>query len=121
MAAGQILALLEAAVNLFSAVGMKRQEALHALLPLTRQVIENQERFGARSAWTGPLARGDFSVISAHQSALTSFPREYLHAYLALNRLAARVLARDPETTLSTLDQISPALSSDILAKGVTA
>jgi len=121
MAAGQILALLEAAVQLFASVGMKRQEALHALLPLTRQVIENQERFGARSAWTGPLARGDFSVVAAHQAALRSFPPEYLHAYLALNQLAARVLARDPVATFSALDQISPALSTDILAKGVTA
>ena len=121
MAAGQVLALLEAAVHLFASVGMKRKEALRALLPLTRQVIENQEHFGARVAWTGPLARRDFSIIKAHQAALRSCPEEYLMAYLAVNRLAARVLARDSESVLAALDQISPALTSEILAKGVTA
>ena len=121
MAAGQILALLEAAVHLFTAVGMKRKEALRALLPLTRQVIENQERFGARAAWTGPLARRDFSIIGAHQTALRPCPEEYLTAYLAVNRLAARVLARDTDAVLAALDRISPARTIEILAKGVTA
>lgn len=121
MAAGQVLALLEAAVHLFSSVGLKRKEALRSLLPLTRQVIENQERFGARAAWTGPLARRDFSIINAHQAALRSCPDEYLLAYLAVNRLAARVLARDTDSVLAALDQISPVRTTKNLAKGVTA
>lgn len=112
MAAGQVLAEVEAAVLIFSSLGMKRREALRALLPLTRQVLDNHERLGPRAAWTGPLARGDFQVIAAHEKALHSGPAEYLDAYRTLNRLAARVLAREPEATLAALAQISQEPSS---------
>jgi predicted short-subunit dehydrogenase-like oxidoreductase (DUF2520 family) len=106
LAAGHILALEEAAVRIFVSLGMKRQEALKALLPLTRQVIENFERVGPRAAWTGPLARGDYDVIAMHEDALKSVALEYLDAYRAVNRLAARVLARDADAAIGELSRI---------------
>jgi len=121
MAAGLLLADLEAAVQIFVSLGMKRREALRALLPLTRQVLENEERLGPRAAWTGPLARGDFRVVKAHEGALRSRQEEYLAAYRALNRLAARVLSRDPDGMLRALDQISQEVAYPPKAKGVTA
>jgi len=93
MSAGHILAELEAAIQLFVSIGVKRRDALKALLPLTRQVLDNLETVGPRAAWTGPLARGDYEVISAHEAALRGLPEEYLAAYRALNQLAIRVLA----------------------------
>jgi predicted short-subunit dehydrogenase-like oxidoreductase (DUF2520 family) len=113
MAAGQVLALLEAAMNLMMSLGIKRRDALRALLPLTRQVLDNLERVGPRAAWTGPLARGDYGVILAHQSALGEFPAEYRGAYEQLNRLAARVLSPSPEETNSRLNE----LTDDMKAK----
>src|SRR6202008_2813694 len=95
ISAGHMLALEETSVRIFISLGMKRQEALKAALPLTRQVLENLERVGARAAWTGPLARGDYAVIAMHDDALKHLPLEYLDAYQAVNRLAARLLARD--------------------------
>lgn len=121
MAAGQILAELEAAIQILATLGMKHREALSALLPLTRQVLENQERLGARAAWTGPLARGDFAVIEAHEKALHSSPVEYLVAYRALNRLAARVLARNPESLLAQLTRISKGSMHPAKTKGASA
>jgi predicted short-subunit dehydrogenase-like oxidoreductase (DUF2520 family) len=121
MAAGQILAELEAAIQIFASLGMKRREALLALMPLTRQVMENLERLGPRSAWTGPLARGDFRVIEAHENSLRSWPDEHLAAYRALNRLAARVLSRSPENSLAELDRISNGANHKLEAKGASA
>ena len=95
ISAGQVLALEESAIRIFVSLGMKRREALNALLPLTRQVLENLERLGPRAAWTGPLARRDYSVIAMHEHALQPLPVEYLDAYRAVNRLAVRVLERD--------------------------
>jgi predicted short-subunit dehydrogenase-like oxidoreductase (DUF2520 family) len=95
ISAGQVLALEESAIRIFVSLGMKRREALKALLPLTRQVLENLERLGPRAAWTGPLARRDYSVIAMHEHALQPLPVEYLDAYRAVNRLAVRVLERD--------------------------
>jgi predicted short-subunit dehydrogenase-like oxidoreductase (DUF2520 family) len=107
MAAGSVLALMEAATRLMTAAGMKRREAARALLPLTRQVLDNFERLGPRAAWTGPLSRGDFSVVSGHLEAMQGLPEQFAEAYDAVNRLAAVVLAQDSEAMLAELEKIS--------------
>jgi predicted short-subunit dehydrogenase-like oxidoreductase (DUF2520 family) len=106
LAAGNVLALMEAATRLMTAAGMKRREAMRALLPLTRQVLENFERLGPRAAWTGPLSRGDYGVVAAHLDAMKDLPAAFAQAYEAVNRLAALVLAQDPSTMLAELDKI---------------
>jgi predicted short-subunit dehydrogenase-like oxidoreductase (DUF2520 family) len=103
LAAGHVLALMEAATQTLIAAGMKRREALRALLPLTQQVLNNFERLGPTAAWTGPLARGDYRVLAAHTKALQHLPPEFSEAYQALNHLAARVLARNPESMLQAI------------------
>ncbi len=118
LAAGHVLALVEAATQLLISVGMKRSEATHALLPLTRQVLENFERVGPRAAWTGPLARGDYKVVESHLRALSDSREEVAIAYNALNRLAAAVLAQDAAGTAAELEKISSALKPKVKARG---
>jgi len=104
MASGHMLAVEEAATQLLLSLGMRRSEAVSALLPLTRQVLDNFEGLGPRAAWTGPLSRGDFKVVQAHLRALRESSEEFASVYAALNRLAARVLAHDPAGVLAELD-----------------
>jgi predicted short-subunit dehydrogenase-like oxidoreductase (DUF2520 family) len=92
-AAGHVLAVEESATRLLMLAGMKRGEAVRALLQLTRQVLENFERLGPRAAWTGPLARGDYGVVAAHLAAMKRLPREFSNAYAVLNSLATLVLS----------------------------
>lgn len=121
ISAGHVLALEETAVRIFASLGMKRREALKALLPLARQVLENLERVGPRAAWTGPLARRDYNVIAMHEEALKSAPSEYLEAYRAVNRLAARVLDRDADGTIGELARISAKNGSQSKVRGASA
>jgi predicted short-subunit dehydrogenase-like oxidoreductase (DUF2520 family) len=107
MAAGHVLVVEEAATQLLVSLGMKRTEAVRALLPLTRQVLENFERLGPGAAWTGPLSRGDYKVVGAHANALRESPDEFREAYEALSRLAARVLAQDSAGMLAELEKSS--------------
>jgi predicted short-subunit dehydrogenase-like oxidoreductase (DUF2520 family) len=100
-----VLALMEAATRLLMAQGFKRRQAMRALLPLTRQTLDNFERVGPLAAWTGPLARGDFSTIEQHAQALANFEPEYLEAYTALSKLAAKELADKPAAVLKQLEQ----------------
>ncbi len=95
LAAGHILVVVEAAIQLLMSLGMKRREALRALLPMTKQVLQNYERLGPRAAWTGPLARGDQKVVAKHLHVLAQYSPQYGDAYGALNRLAEQVLTRD--------------------------
>jgi predicted short-subunit dehydrogenase-like oxidoreductase (DUF2520 family) len=106
MAAGHVLAIVEAATTAMMSLGVKRRDAVRAILPLTRQVLNNFQRLGPTAAWTGPLPRGDYGVIAAHFAALSKFPREYPYAYDSLNQLAARVLSRDPEDAISQLAKL---------------
>jgi predicted short-subunit dehydrogenase-like oxidoreductase (DUF2520 family) len=118
-AAGLCLALEEAGVRVLMNAGLKRREAARALVSLTRQVLENYEKLGPQKAWTGPLARGDFGVISAHENALAGMQPEYLDAYQAVSRLAAQVLSHNPAETLRDLDTISENVNVEtIKAKG---
>ncbi len=118
MAAGHVLAVEEAATQLLVSLGMKRSEAVRALLPLTRQVLDNFERLGPRAAWTGPLSRGDFKVVRAHLEALREAPEEFAYAYAVLSRLAARVLSQDPAGMLAELEKDFFAKNSKAKAQG---
>ncbi len=106
-AAGHVLALEETGVRMLMNAGMKRGEAVRALVSLTRQTLENYEKLGAKQAWTGPLSRGDYGVVAAHEEALARFQPEFLEAYQAVNRQAARVLSANPGTMLDELEKIS--------------
>jgi predicted short-subunit dehydrogenase-like oxidoreductase (DUF2520 family) len=101
-AAGHVLAVEESATRLLMLAGMKRGEAVRALLQLTRQVLENFERLGPRAAWTGPLARGDYGVVAAHLAAMKRLPREFSNAYAALSGLASLVLSPGASGLMST-------------------
>jgi predicted short-subunit dehydrogenase-like oxidoreductase (DUF2520 family) len=118
LAAGSVLALMEAATRLMTASGMKRREAVRALLPLTRQVLENFERLGPRAAWTGPLSRGDYGVVAAHTEAMRDLPAEFTHAYEAVNRLAAVVLAQDSASMLADLEKATVKKKTKVKATG---
>ncbi len=118
LAAGNVLALMEAATRLMTAAGMKRREAVRALLPLTRQVLENFERLGPRAAWTGPLSRGDYGVVAAHMEAMKDLPPECAQAYEAVNRLAALVLAQDSAATLAELEKVKANKKIKVKATG---
>ena len=118
LAAGNVLALMEAATRLMTATGMHRREAVRALLPLTRQVLENFERLGPRAAWTGPLSRGDYAVVAAHTEAMKDVPAEFRQAYEAVNRLAAVVLAQDSAEMQAELEKVAVNKKTKVKATG---
>ena len=108
-----VLALMETATRILMSQGFKRRQAMRALLPLTRQTLDNFERLGPLAAWTGPLSRGDFSTIEKHAQALAGFDPEILAAYATLSRLAAKELAAKPSAMLKQLEQAFSATAGD--------
>ncbi|MGH9739652.1 MAG: Rossmann-like and DUF2520 domain-containing protein [Candidatus Acidiferrales bacterium] len=106
LAAGSGFALIEAAALILEGIGFTRRRAIETLLPLNRQMLDNIEQHGPRAAWTGPLSRGDFEVVAKHLRAMRGYPREFQQSYATLAMLAARVLAKSPETTLRNLRRV---------------
>ena len=105
LVAGLGLALSEGATQVLLGVGFKRPEALRALLPLMREMLRNFEDQGPRGAWTGPISRGDYGTIALHAKALKNPPPELQETYAALARLSARVLAKNRQATLKSLNR----------------
>jgi predicted short-subunit dehydrogenase-like oxidoreductase (DUF2520 family) len=105
LVAGHALALTEAAAQTLINTGFSRAQAVHTLLPLIRQMLDNFEKHGPHAAWTGPASRGDYATLKKHQRALRRYPSEFGDSYDALVRLSARVLAKDPAATLKKLDR----------------
>jgi predicted short-subunit dehydrogenase-like oxidoreductase (DUF2520 family) len=113
-AAGLVLALEEAGVQMLKTSGLPQRDALHALLSLSRQVLEHYEKLGPHKAWTGPLSRGDYGVVAANEEAIAQYHPEFLEAYVAVSRLSGHVLAADPAAVLGHLEKLprhSPLLS----------
>ena len=96
LVAGHGLGLIEASTQVLLKLGFSRRDAMRALLPLMRQMLDNFERLGPQQSWTGPASRGDFKTVEKHTKALRNYPREFEGAYAALALLAGRVLSRNP-------------------------
>jgi predicted short-subunit dehydrogenase-like oxidoreductase (DUF2520 family) len=105
-AAGHVLASIEAGTRILEGTGFTRKQAMRALLSLSRQMLDNFERLGPHAAWTGPLSRGDFAIVTKHAEVLRRYPAEYLGAYAALARLAIHLLAKSPRGTRARLNQV---------------
>lgn len=105
-AAQHLLAVLEAGVRILMDAGLTRKQATQALLSMAQQTMANLQHLGPQKAWTGPVPRGDYSTVARHIAALRRFPPEYKRAYVALTRLAVRMLARNSRTMLRDLDRV---------------
>ncbi|HME91694.1 MAG TPA: DUF2520 domain-containing protein [Myxococcaceae bacterium] len=102
MSAGGLVALASAAAAAFAEAGIEEKAALSALLPLMRSALRGIERRGLARALTGPLIRGDISVIRANLNAL---PPDLAELYRALAWRALSLAAPQlPEETRSALE-----------------
>lgn len=85
LSAGGVVAALSAAVEAFRVAGIAPDEALAALLPLTRSALRGVEARGLAGGLTGPVVRGDAGVVAAHLEAL---PAPVADVYRPLSRRA---------------------------------
>ncbi|MGH9789782.1 MAG: Rossmann-like and DUF2520 domain-containing protein [Candidatus Acidiferrales bacterium] len=108
-AAQHLLAVLEAGARILMDAGLTRKQSRQALVSMAHQTVDNWQRLGPQQAWTGPVPRGDFATVVKHIAALRSFPPEYKQTYVALTRLAACMLARNPRKLLRELDRVMEA------------
>jgi predicted short-subunit dehydrogenase-like oxidoreductase (DUF2520 family) len=104
VASNALVALADRAVNLFSAAGVSRAQALKALSPLIQGTAENLAGTDAAArVLTGPIARGDAQVIERHLKAIAERAPQELESY---RRLAEEILRLAPNADIAK--QIDP-------------
>ena len=68
---GYLVALLQAAVETWQAMGFSAQQAMESLYPLCRATLDNMARDGAEASVTGPVVRGDVATVQSHIDAIS--------------------------------------------------
>lgn len=86
MASNYMVTLVKMAVDLWETMGISKEEATRALLPLLRGTINNIETIGLPGCLTGPIARGDAGTIKKHLESLEKAAPELLPAYREMAR-----------------------------------
>ncbi len=94
MGCGYIATLLHASTALWKAMGFSEEEALRAMLPLTRGTLDTVEARGTRDGATGPILRGDTGTVRRHLKALVERTPEALPLYCQIG-LAMVALAEE--------------------------
>lgn len=89
--ANYTIALISVAARMLAEIGLTRDEAVGALLPLLRGSVKNIEQIGLLGSLTGPIARGDTDTVRLHISRLSEEERLL---YCGLGRELTR-LARE--------------------------
>ncbi len=86
-----IVAMMSAATELWETLGVPRDQARQALLPLLRGAVRNIETVGLPDSLTGPISRGDVETVRKHLDELATRAPAFLSAYRELALLAIPV------------------------------
>jgi len=86
IACNYLVTLAKMATDLWEKLGVPRQDAIKALLPLVQGTVNNLEQVGLPNCLTGPISRGDVSTVEKHLRALVQRAPELLPAYQELGK-----------------------------------
>lgn len=85
MACGHLVAIVSAAIEMFSKCGVEKIEAQEILLPLIRSTVANLSTQTPAQALTGTFARADLASLQAHlQTLRENMPDEIIKIYQLL-------------------------------------
>ena len=70
LSCGYLVTLLQTALRTLGDSGFTKEEALEAVLSISRSTLDNVELLGPAASVTGPLVRGDVSTVGKHLEAL---------------------------------------------------
>jgi len=104
LSAGLSVTLLATAVEAMKHSGVDSEVALPSLLALLRSALNGVEKRGLQRGLTGPIARGDLSVVAAHLKAL---PPEVVDTYRELSRQSVKLVHKTlPLETVTALESL---------------
>lgn len=112
-ACNYLVALMEAALECLKRAGLTPDEAPQLLRPIVQETVANLFRLGPVHALTGPIARGDVSVVEREINALDAWVPEYGRLYRALGRIAWQLAQSAGHAAPESLQKIRSLLETD--------
>jgi predicted short-subunit dehydrogenase-like oxidoreductase (DUF2520 family) len=86
-----LTALLEFGAQTFIKSGIDRETAFKIMKPLVRGTTSNIFKFGTTKALTGPIARGDFNIVSKQLKAQNEWSIDYGNLYKELGKITLKL------------------------------
>lgn len=86
-----LVTLVAYAQELYASIGIPREVAIKAFMPLLHGSLDNVKRRGPIDALTGPIARGDTGTVRRHLDALAAADPKAVPLYKTLGRYTVAV------------------------------
>ncbi|MET4576176.1 Rossmann-like and DUF2520 domain-containing protein [Ottowia thiooxydans] len=110
-AASFMLSLLREACDLWNGFGVSDQDALAALLPLTRGTLDAATAKGLAGAMAGPISRGDASVVALHLRELSKLGGDRADFYRSVSLRQLRLAQDKGHLDSAVLERLQAALN----------
>jgi predicted short-subunit dehydrogenase-like oxidoreductase (DUF2520 family) len=98
--------LMEVGLRCFEQAGVGRETAVKAAEPLIRGTLDNLIKLGPTRALTGPIARGEVSVVARQVEALGHWDAQIRDLYRTLGQLALELSAAQGNADTDSLAAI---------------
>lgn len=108
-----LVALMEVGLRCLQEAGLARETALKVIEPIVRGTVENVFRLGPVAALTGPIARGESSVVQSQCEALGRWDDRVRRIYQGLGRIAVELSAAQGNADPDALAAIEDVLRSE--------
>jgi predicted short-subunit dehydrogenase-like oxidoreductase (DUF2520 family) len=92
-ASNYLIALVEVGLRCFERAGLARETAMEVMRPIVTGTVDNLFRLGPARALTGPVARGEPSVVQGQSEALGRWDENTQRLYKSLARVAVELSA----------------------------
>lgn len=117
IACNYLVALQEVSLQTFEQAGVGRELAMQILEPIVKGTAGNIFRLGTAQALTGPIARGDHTVVARQVEAMDAWRGDYAELYRLLGQVAvglSREQGHANEADLQTISRLFSTPKSDI-------
>ena len=111
-ASNYLVALMEAALRCYALAGISAEDARAMVEPLARETIGNISGLGTTTALTGPIARGDSTLVARQLAALEKTDARMAAVYRQLAAIAVELAREKGEAGASALEAIQGLLAS---------
>ena len=112
MACNYMVALQEVSIQSFAKAGVNRELALKILEPIVKGTADNIFQLGTTDALTGPIARGDHSIVKRQVKALEAWKNDYATIYRQLGLVASELSQQQGHASEEDLEAIKNILNN---------
>ncbi len=112
MACNYLVTLQDLSLQALEQAGVERDLGMNILHPLVKGTINNLFTSGTAAALTGPIARGEHSVVAAQLEALQAWSPDIAKVYRALGQQSLKLAAQQPQQKAANLARVARALAA---------